>query len=132
MYYSPFHAQSKVIEGSYKPSVRTFVMKKGALANTHYTAIPFNAPNKAGALVITNILLSPEAQIAKADPTQWGDLMALDFSKLEQKYKTAYEALDFGAATLDPQTLLNNAVPEIDADYLELLEAGWEENVLKK
>lgn len=132
MYYSPSHATSKIIEGTYPPGIKTFVMKGNSITNTHFTAIPFNAPNKAGALVVSNFILSFEAQLSKADPENWGDFPILDFNALSDEEKKAFESLDLGSATLPPQELGLNAVPEIPSAYLELLEEGWEENVLKK
>ncbi len=57
---------------------RTFVFDEGTIANTHYVAIPYNSPHKAAAMVTADFLLSPEAQLSKADPAGWGDLAVLD------------------------------------------------------
>ena len=48
-------------------------MEKGALTNSHFLAIPFNASARAGAKVVANFLLSPTAQARKANPAFWGD-----------------------------------------------------------
>lgn len=132
MYYSPSHASGKIQEGLYKSTVKTFVMKDNSLTNTHFTAIPFNAPNKAGALTVANHILSPEVQLSKAEPVNWGDLPIVDYSKLKSDIKTLFDKLDLGSATLPVSELSLNAVPEIPSGYVELLESGWEENVLYK
>jgi putative spermidine/putrescine transport system substrate-binding protein len=132
MYYSPSHASSKILEGQYKKSVRTFVMEKNSITNTHFTAIPFNAPNKAGALVVTNFLLSPEAQISKANPKNWGDLPIMDYAKLNSPWKEQVDEIELGEATLPLAVLGLNSVPEIPSAYVELLEKGWVENVLNR
>ena len=130
MYYSPSHASGKIQEGLYKSSVKTFVMDKNSLTNTHFVAIPFNAPNTAGALVAANHILSPEIQLSKAEPQNWGDLPVIDYNKISRDMKDQFDMLDLGSATLSVAELSRNAVPEIPAGYVELLENGWEENVL--
>ncbi len=44
-------AATRIANGRYPASVTSFVMTDGSLFNTHFTAIPFNAPNPAGAIV---------------------------------------------------------------------------------
>ncbi len=131
MSYHQAHAQSMIIDKRYKDTVKTFVMKEGSIYNTHFTAIPYNAPNKAGAIVVANFLLSPEAQLSKNDPKNWGDFTVLDINKLPEEFKKKFEGLDLGNATLPLKTLYEYAVPEIPSLYLERLEDEWEKRVLK-
>lgn len=132
MAYHPTHAQNRVIDGTYPESVRTFVMEEGSIYNTHFTAIPKNAPNKSGALIVMNYLLSPEAQLSKFSPNIWGDFPVLDMNKLSPEVVAQFAAVDLGQATLKPAELSAVAVPEIPSEWLEALEQGWEEHVLKK
>ena len=130
MSYHPPHAQNKILEGTYPDTVRTFVMKDGSIFNTHFTAIPFNAPNKAGAMVLADFLISAHAQLSKYDPKTWGDFPALDLARLSPEERKAFEAVDLGPATLGSGQLNPVAVPEIPAPYLEALEQGWKTHVL--
>ncbi|MFP4473968.1 MAG: ABC transporter substrate-binding protein [Desulfatibacillaceae bacterium] len=131
MSYHPPHAQSRILDGAYPDTVRTFAMEEGSLFNTHFTAIPLTAPNKAGALVTANFLLSPEAQLSKFDPENWGDFPAIDMTRLDESMRARFSAVDLGPATLAPAELTPLAVPEIPSAYVEALEEGWEENVLR-
>jgi len=79
-----------------------------------------------------NYLLSPEAQLSKFSPQVWGDFPVLDMKKLPADVVGKFNAVDLGEATLSPAELGAVAVPEIPADWLEALEKGWEEHVLKK
>ncbi|MGI9256072.1 MAG: ABC transporter substrate-binding protein [Salinispira sp.] len=124
-------AASKIRQGRYPESVRTFVFEGASLANTHYVAIPFNAPNTAAALVAINSILSPEIQLSKNDPQNWGDFTVLDVEKLPERARQRFAVLDLGDATLPLNVLSENAVPEIDSQYLEALEQGWAEYVLR-
>jgi putative spermidine/putrescine transport system substrate-binding protein len=132
MSYQPPHAQNKILEGTYPDTVRTFVMKDGSIYNTHFTAIPFNSPNKAGAMVLANFLISVDAQLSKYSPKEWGDFPALDLKRLSPVDQKRFQAVDLGPATLTSVQLNAVAVPEIPAAYLEALERGWDEHVLDK
>jgi putative spermidine/putrescine transport system substrate-binding protein len=132
MSYQPPHAQNKILEGSYPDTVRTFVMQDGSIDNTHFTAIPFNSPNKAGAMVLANFLISVDAQLSKYSPKNWGDFPALDLNRLSPKDTKRFQAVDLGPATLRSTQMSAVAVPEIPAAYLEALERGWDEHVLEK
>lgn len=131
MSYHPPHAQNKILEGTYPDSVRTSVMQEGSLFNTHFTAVPFNAPNPPGAMVLANFLMSVEAQLSKYRPENWGDFPVLDMRALSQAERELFAGVDLGEATLSPSELSAAAVPEIPSAYLEALEKGWEEHVLQ-
>ena len=130
MSYHPPHAQNKILEGSYPNTVRTFVMEDGSIYNTHFTAIPFNSPNKAGAMVLANFLISVEAQLSKYHPENWGDFPALDLNRLGPADQKRFQAVDLGPATLGSDQLDSVAVPEIPSAYIEALEQGWKDHVL--
>ncbi|MBU1247137.1 MAG: ABC transporter substrate-binding protein, partial [Proteobacteria bacterium] len=131
MSYHPLHAQSKILDGSYPATTKSFLLTDGSIFNLHFTAIPFNAPNKAGAMVLANFLMSPEAQLSKLKPENWGDFPAIDLSRLDAAQGAEFEAVDLGAATISAGELAKYAVPEIPTEYLEALEKGWEEHVLR-
>ncbi|MFH1913560.1 ABC transporter substrate-binding protein [Pseudodesulfovibrio pelocollis] len=131
MSYHPLHAQSMILDGSYPPTIRTFLMDEGTIFNLHFTAIPFNAGNVAGAMVLADFLLSPEAQLSKFRPENWGDFPAIDLTRLAPATRAEFEAVNLGAASLSPSVLTGSAVPEVDVAYLEALERGWEEHVLR-
>lgn len=132
MTYNPAEISSMIKNGLLPDTVRTFVWDKGTIGNTHFLAIPFNAPNKAGALVLANFLLSPEAQLSKYDPKNWGDMLALDVSKLEPEYIAQMNRVDLGVATLPAEELQSHRLPEIDSVYIPVIEDLWKEKVLKK
>lgn len=132
MSYHPPHAQNKIIEGTYPASVRSYTMQEGSLSNVHFTAIPFNAPNKAGAMIVADFLLSPEAQLSKFEPANWGDFPAIRADRLPGEWRERFAAVDLGPATLTPELLADAAVPEIPPAWLEALESGWEREVLAR
>lgn len=123
--YHPAHAQANIREGVYPPTVRTTVFRDGSIRNTHFVAVPYNAPNKAGALVVAEFLLSPEAQLSKLDPANWGDFPVLDIARLSAAMQARFKTVDLGGATLSPAELGAVAVPEVPAAWLEAIERGW-------
>ncbi len=131
MDYNPLAASGKVLNGRYPETVRTFVMKEGAISNIHYVALPFNAPHVPAALVTANFLLSPEAQLSKNSPENWGDLTVLDPAELSEEWRNRFEKLELGVASLPIEELSAAAVPEMDSAYVEYLEKRWEEEILK-
>lgn len=131
MGYDEARTHSEIKKGTFTTSTKTMVFDSGTLANTHFLAIPYNSPNKDGAEEVINYLLSPEAQIAKFNPQNWGDGLALDFSKLSEEYKNQINAIDRGETTMSINELESHRVPEIEASYVNFLEKGWIENVTK-
>jgi putative spermidine/putrescine transport system substrate-binding protein len=105
-------------------------MEEGSLSNTHFTSIPFNAPNVPGAMALANFLMSVDAQLSKFRPDNWGDFPALDMGRLAPENRQRFREVELGPATLSPADLSAAALPEIPSTYLEELEDGWEDHVL--
>lgn len=129
--YHPAEASKMIHDGLYPESVRTFVFEEGTIANTHFVAVPFNAADPEGAMVVANFLISPEAQLKKADPAVWGDFPAIDIGRLEPAWQARFAALPRGPATLPNDVLQRRQLPEPPSEILIRLEKGWDEHVLK-
>lgn len=78
--------ENKVIQGVLPPQSRAYVLEGGTIQNSHYLGIVENAKNTAGAEAVINFMISPEAQLRKADPNVWGDGTVLDLSLLPEAY----------------------------------------------
>ncbi len=124
-------ASRHILDGLFPDTVRTFVFEEGTIANTHFVAIPFNAKDKAAAMVVANFLLSPEAQLEKARPEVWGDFPVISTELLPTEWQQQFVELPRGPATLDDQVLQEHQLPEPPSDILMYLERGWERQVLK-
>jgi putative spermidine/putrescine transport system substrate-binding protein len=132
MAYNPAEASSLLAQGRYPETARTFVFDEGTIANTHYVAIPYNSPHKAAAMVTADFLLSPEAQLSKADPAGWGDLPVIDPALLPADWQQRFDDLPRGPATLSDAVLAAHRLPELPAPWLAAIERGWEANVLQQ
>jgi putative spermidine/putrescine transport system substrate-binding protein len=131
MSYNPADASKKIHDGLYPETVRSFVFEEGTIANTHFVAIPFNASDKEGAMVVANFLLSPEAQFEKANPEVWGDLPAIDPTRLDDTWREKFAQQARGIATLSDEVLQAHQLPEPPSELLIRLEKGWVQHVLK-
>ena len=122
--FNPAEASSAIANGELPDTVRSFTFPGGTLSNTHFVAIPYNAAAKAGALVLANFLISPEAQAHKQDPQVWGDPTVLNVGKLDTEDKAKFDALDLGIATLAPEDL-GPALDEPHPTWMDRLETEW-------
>nr|WP_226842087.1 ABC transporter substrate-binding protein [Enterobacter cloacae complex sp. I2] len=115
--FNPAHAQQKVASGELPADSYSFGFSRGMIGNVHFVAIPANASASAGAKVVANFLLSPQAQIRKADPAVWGDPSVLDGEKLPA---TAAKQLRAFTPSDTPDVL-----PEPHAAWVNALEQEW-------
>ncbi len=122
--FNPAEASNQIAGGLLPDTIRSFTFPGGTLSNTHFVAIPFNANAKAGALVVADFLLSPEAQARKQDPGVWGDPTVLAMDKLNEADRAAFDALDLGIATLAPAEL-GPALAEPHPSWMTMLETEW-------
>lgn len=122
--FNPADASSAIAHGELPTSIRSFVFNGGTLGNTHFVAIPYNANAAAGAMVLANFLLSPEAQAAKEDPAIWGDPTVLAMRKLTPADRALFAALDLGVATLRPEEL-GPALAEPHHSWMTRVEDEW-------
>ncbi|EPR3241761.1 ABC transporter substrate-binding protein [Klebsiella aerogenes] len=115
--FNPLHAQQKAASGELPQDSYSFGFKQGMLGNVHFVAIPANARATAGAQVVANFLLSPQAQLRKADPQIWGDPSVLEPEKLNDAQRAAFYAVQPKAT---PPMLA-----EPHAVWVEALEQEW-------
>ncbi|PIL21438.1 hypothetical protein P775_04570 [Puniceibacterium antarcticum] len=122
--FSPGEASTAIANFQLPDTVRTFVLEKGTLGNASYVAIPYNSGSKAGALVVANALLSPQAQARAQDPAILGYGTVLAMDKLSDEDRATFAALDLGIATLSPAEL-GTALPEPNPSWMTLITDDW-------
>ncbi|MGF1560946.1 MAG: ABC transporter substrate-binding protein, partial [Geminicoccaceae bacterium] len=126
MAFNPVEASRAIADGILPDTVRTFILEDGTIANSHFVAIPYNAAHKAGALVVANYLLSPEAQAEKLKPEVWGDGTVLDLRALSAEQRALFEAIPRGIATLPPEALEPRLL-EPHPSWMTRIEEVWQE-----
>ena len=130
MSYGPFSVATGIAEGTYTETTQTFVFDKGTIGNTNYMAIAANSPNKAGAMVVINAILSGDIQLTQY--AQLRELPVVATGKLNEAEKTAFDAVDLGQGVLSQAELLNHRLPEMPASLVPIIEQIWLAEVVGK
>jgi len=115
--------------GVYDESVVSFVFDTGTIGNSHYLAIPFNAPEKAAAMLTIDFLQSPKAQIEKMKSSVWGDMPAFDVTKVDSDILNALAEIENQPGMLSLEALTSKRNPEMRADYIDWIKELWIERM---
>lgn len=115
--------------GQFSQTTRAFTMPGISLNDPSFTAIPVNASNPAGAMILANILSSPEGQLQKFKPDVWGDPPLLDTQKLAPNFQTQFAQVE-ASYGIPLKELIADTVPVVNAEYTTRLEETWEEQVV--
>jgi putative thiamine transport system substrate-binding protein len=118
--FNPNEAANLIASFQLPASAYSFGFTAGTLGNVHFVAIPINAKAKAGAQIVANFLLSPEAQARKADISVWGDGSVLDTAKLPAALQASFAKKAPGALLVSVPLLA-----EPHASWVDALEAEW-------
>ncbi len=129
MSYNQNEAVTKARQGILPATARPLLLQDGTIANTHFLGIPFNADNAAGAMVVANFLLSPEAQLEKQKPEVWADGTVLARDRLPPGWAVRFDRTSGDARALRPDSLARYALPEVSPRYRERLSADWRARV---
>lgn len=121
--------------GLIPPTSRAFAFDSNLVGDFNYVAIPYNAPNKAAALVLANLIVRPDRQARQIVPEYGlGMGFGIDISRVTDEDQVAAleeAANSLGEAAADPARLAGALVSDIAAEYQALVEADWEANVLQ-
>ena len=130
MSYSPFSVASGIAQDIYTDTTRTFVFDNGTIGNTNYMGMAYNAPNKAGALVVINEIISADIQLTQY--AQLRELPVVATEKLSAEEKAAFDAVDLGKGVLSQAELLAHRLPEMPASLVPIIEEIWLNEVVGK
>lgn len=117
-------AANAVSAGILAESVRSYVLDEGSIANANFLAIPYNANAAAGAMVVANFLLSPEAQARMQDPQIWGQGSVLALDRLTSEGRALFDAAAAGPGSIAPGEL-GKALAEPHPSWIARLEEDW-------
>lgn len=122
--FDPNEASNAIANGELQDSVRTYVLDGGTIGNASFVAIPYNANAAAGAMVVADFLMSPEAQARKQDPSVWGSGTILSMARLSAEDRALFDGIELGVATLSPAEL-GASLPEPHPSWMVRLEQDW-------
>lgn len=122
MTYSPNVIPSKIESKEFSPNTKIIEFEKGNISNTHFLTVPFNSQNQAGAMVLIDYLMSIDAQGSKTFSKNWGDSTILDMNKIPKNEKSKFS---------DEMIVIENAVPELRAELVPIIEKIWTKEVIE-
>jgi putative spermidine/putrescine transport system substrate-binding protein len=122
-----------VVEGLVPETARPFVFDAYMIGDYNYVAIPANAPHKAAALVLANLLLEPQFQAAQILPENgFGLGYGIDVSLVpDPEAEVLQQSIQrLGAYALPPDELNRSLAADMAPVYQDMVEEGWHEHVL--
>jgi len=125
MAFNPAEFSNNIAAGVLPDTVRSYIHEGGTIANVHFVAIPFNASAPGAAKKVADFLLSPDAQLRKANSTIWGDPTVLAMPRLSAEHRAAFDALPRGVATLS-EAELGRSLAEPHPSWIPLIEEEWQ------
>lgn len=130
--YGPGSVGPLVEDGVFPESTREAVPAVGNISNVSFIAVPANAGDSAGALVLANVLQDPEVQLALYRaagiyPVVEPSLVA----ETDPGLARALTSVETSPSVLGLEELTRNALPELDSAYLERIEEDWTTEVLQ-
>lgn len=128
--YEAYSTSVKIENGTYTPTTQSFQFDKGTIGNTNFMAIAANSGNKAGAMVAINEMMTPEVQADRYKVLKV--LPVVDYDKLSDEQKAAFDAVELGAGNIPQDELLSKRLPEMPAELVPIIEEIWLEEVVGK
>lgn len=121
---------NKIQEGLFPTTAHAYVPNFGSIQNSHYMGIPKLSGNKAGAMLVCNFLLSPEAQYYKMNPQVWGDGTVLDLNKLSSEWKSKFQTLPTRKYAPKRDEIQSKSLQELAPEYMIRLAEDFRKNII--
>lgn len=109
-------------------TTEAFAMPGVSLNDPSFTAIPINASNPAGGMILANLLSSPEGQLEKFKPDVWGSPPLVERDRLPPELQAQFAEVE-ASYGLPLQALTEKTVPVVNAEYTVRLEKLWQEQI---
>ncbi|MCB0561600.1 MAG: ABC transporter substrate-binding protein [Lewinellaceae bacterium] len=122
---------NKILQGLFPESARAYVWQAGTIQNSHYMGISRYSPNKAGAMVVCNFLISPEAQYKKQDPAVWGDGTVLAMDQLPEEWREKFRALPNRRYAPARPEIQDKALMELAPEYMIRLAEDFRKEIIQ-
>jgi putative thiamine transport system substrate-binding protein len=126
--FNPAEAAVAINSGLLPGTARVMTLEKGTIGNTSFVAIPYNAADKEGAMVVANFLLEPEAQARAQNPKQMGSFTVLDLDKLSPDERRLFDRPP-EAEGLPTNAELGLSLPEPHPSWMTRITEEWERRV---
>ena len=132
MTYGPATLTELVADGTYPAGTQVLTLDEGTVGNASVLGLASTSGSKAGAMVVANLALSVEQQVAKAEPDVWGQFTVLDLDQLSDEERALFEALPSSPVVPSYDVLSENANPELAAAWVTPIDEAWRAQVLAR
>lgn len=132
MTYGPATLTELVADGTYPAGTKVLTLEEGTVGNASFLGLASTSGSKAGAMVVANLALSVEQQVAKAEPDVWGQFTVLDLDQLSDEDRALFEALPSSPVVPSYDVLSENANPELAAAWVTPIDEAWRAQVLAR
>ena len=130
MSFDPASTAAAIAQGLLPETARVFVPEGGTIGNISFVAIPYNAANKEGAMVVANFLLDPATQAHMQNIEVLGSFSVLDPARLDEAGRAAFAALPTAPA-LPTLADLGPTLLEPHASWMTRLVEDWQRRVAR-
>ncbi len=128
--FNPAEAAVSIANDLLPRTARAVGFADGSIANASFVAIPYNAANPDGAMLVADFLLSAEAQARMSDPRHLGNPSVLDLARLPPEESRHFRDIP-GVPGMPSPGELGRALPEPHPSWMTRLAADWERRVLR-
>jgi putative thiamine transport system substrate-binding protein len=128
--FSPAEAAIAINSGLLPDTARVMTLEKGTIGNTSFVAIPFNAADKEGAMVLANFLLEPATQARAQNPRHMGNFTVLDLDKVSPAERQLFDRPP-EAKGLPTNAELGISLPEPHPSWMTQITKEWEQRVVR-
>ena len=121
---------NKVAQGLFPAAAQACVLDAGTIRNSHYLGIVARSPHLAGAMVVCDFLISPEAQLEKQKAEVWGDGTVLALDRLPPEWRGKFVAAQKRRHAPPREEIVARALPEPASEYMVRLYADFRTQLL--
>lgn len=132
MSFNDGEVDNRVASGMFPRTARAFVMHTGMIQNSHYLGIVARSAHPAAAMIVVNLLISPEAQWRKLEPGVWGDGTVLARDRLPSAWRARFAQAAARAHTPPRRAMQPYARPEPSARLMIELSRDFRRHVLDR
>ncbi len=118
-------------EERYPYAARGFVLDDGTAGTNGGVVIPFNAPNKSGAMIVINDMLSVQAQADKYDPMFWGNIPIINTDMIEGEEASAITKIQIKRNNVKEESFNLHRLPKIPKKNSDIIAELWKRTMLE-
>jgi putative spermidine/putrescine transport system substrate-binding protein len=126
-----YNTAVSVETGRFPESVENVIFPaQGMIKNKNFIGVPVNAPNPAAAMVLANVLASPENQISKLGAI--GYVLGIDADLLGPELQAQIDAVAPSLMGITYDELGAATVPDTNASLVDVIEGTWIEFIERR